>query len=451
MAVRKRLLFWLIKAYLKKSGKAITISFLIGLLLCGLFLFGSQYIHGVIPISKKISIGIVGAYTQDTLPQSVMERLSRGLTRIEENGSVVPDVAESWKVSGDGKTYTFYIKPNVRFVNGQTVTSETINYNFADVTIAKPDKRTIVFTLKDAYAPFPVTVAKPIFTKGLIGINDYRIKEIKLNGNFIQSLTLVSTKNQFDVIVYQFYPSENALKMAFMLGEITEAKGLTTPKYKDTSFAGYPNTEVIKKTNESRLVTLFFNTADGTLSDKKFRLALSYAMPNEYPGEQKAFLPYTKESMFYNTTLPERKQDYVHAKALLGSDEKASNSAERKITLTTLKKYRSAADEIKKSWQKIGVETKIEETESIPTKFQAFLGDFSIPRDPDQYSLWHSEQPNNISHYKNLRIDKLLEDGRKTTNWDERKKLYADFQKYLMDDAPASFLYFPIEYTLIKK
>ena len=73
-----------------------------------------------------------------------------------------------------------------------------------------------------------------------------------------------------------------------------------------------------------------------------------------------------------------------------------------------------------------------------------------MPQDPDQYVLWHSDQRNNITHYKNLRIDKLLEDGRSISDIEKRKKIYADFQKYLTDDAPASFLYFPKEYNLSK-
>ncbi len=79
------------------------------------------------------------------------------------------------------------------------------------------------------------------------------------------------------------------------------------------------------------------------------------------------------------------------------------------------------------------------------------MGDFYLPRDPDQYTLWHSGQKNNITKYKNLRIDKLLEDGRKTVDLDERKTIYADFQKYLIDDVPAVFLYFPTEYQIKRK
>jgi len=68
----------------------------------------------------------------------------------------------------------------------------------------------------------------------------------------------------------------------------------------------------------------------------------------------------------------------------------------------------------------------------------------NIPADPDQYSLWHSTQTQtNISQISNPRIDKDLEDGRKATDSAVRKARYQDFQKVLLDHAPATFLYFP--------
>ena len=90
----------------------------------------------------------------------------------------------------------------------------------------------------------------------------------------------------------------------------------------------------------------------------------------------------------------------------------------------------------------------IEVVETIPSSFQMFLGDINLAKDPDQYVLWHSEQNSNISGYKNLRIDKLLEDGRKTVDINTRKKIYSDFEKYILDDPPASFLYLPYTYEI---
>lgn len=454
VVVRKRLIFWLIKAYIKKSGKIIALSFFLSLIVFLALLFGSSHFLKFLPVEKKTSIGLIGAYTQDDLPPIVLEKLSRGLTSVEPDGSIQPDLATSWVEKDNGKTYEFTLKNNIYFNNGEKFTSDKIFYNFSDVTVEKPNESKIIYKLKDAYIPFLVTVSKPIFTNGFTGVNDYRISDIKRNGNFVQSLTLSSTKNRFDQIRFQFYPSEDAVKMAFLLGEVSQANGISNPTFKDTSFTTFKNTNVTKKTNYSRLVTMFYNNADSVLSDKKFRLALTYALPKNYPQGQKTYMPYLPHSIYYNHEAEERVQDYSHAKVLLDATNTASGSGEKKLptlTIKTLKKYRATANEIANSWKNVGINTQIEEVERIPSNFQIYLGEFNLPQDPDQYALWHSSQQTNITKYKNLRIDKLLEDGRKTTDLEERKRLYNDFQKYLMEDAPASFLYFPYEYELVRK
>ncbi|HZQ29904.1 MAG TPA: hypothetical protein VFA93_02405, partial [Patescibacteria group bacterium] len=143
-------------------------------------------------------------------------------------------------------------------------------------------------------------------------------------------------------------------------------------------------------------------------------------------------------------------QDFTHAKLLL-SESGASGSASLRFSLKTLPKYKNVAQRIKESFKAIGVNADVEVVSSVPQNYQIFLGDYNVSKDPDQYPLWHSGQPSNITGYKSLRIDKLLEDGRQVVDMDSRKKIYSDFQKYLLDDSPATFLYFPYYYTVSKR
>jgi len=57
----------------------------------------------------------------------------------------------------------------------------------------------------------------------------------------------------------------------------------------------------------------------------------------------------------------------------------------------------------------------------------------------------------NITKYNDPRIDKLLEDGRMTSDEERRKELYFDFQKSLTEDLPAIFLYHPYKYNVVYK
>jgi ABC-type transport system substrate-binding protein len=454
MVVRKRLIFWLIRAYIRKSGKVIFFSFLAGLIFFSIFFFSSNFFSDLIPVYKKSTIGVTGAYTKDNLPPFIVEKISRGLTAVGDSGEVKPSIASSWEILNNGKTYVFHLKKDQYFSDGRRITSDLINYNFSDVLVEKPNQSTIIFKLKDSYSPFLITVSRPLFQPGLTGAGDYKIDDIKLNGDFVQSLTLSLAKDRFDIAIYEFYPSIEALKYAYVLGEVNRAEGLDNLEFGKISFDSFSNSIITKKINHNKLVTLFYNNNDSILSDKKVRLALSYALPNNYSEGEKTFLPYSPDSIYFNKELEDKNQNYAHAKLLLSASNIASDSAELqkiKLSIKTLPKYKTLAKKIVESFSNIGLRISIEEVNTLPTDFQIYLGDFILSKDPDQYPLWHSDQPKNITKYKNLRIDKLLEDGRKTNDLNSRKSIYSEFQKFLTEDVPASFLYFPIEYDITRK
>ena len=120
------------------------------------------------------------------------------------------------------------------------------------------------------------------------------------------------------------------------------------------------------------------------------------------------------------------------------------------ILLTSTPNLEEVAKKVIGNWKQLGLNFNLRVESGIPQNFQALLITQSIPYDPDQYFLWHSTQTNtNLSKYssdccpQSARVDKDLEDGRKAVNEEDRKTSYLDFQKTLMEDAPATFLYFP--------
>src|SRR5205807_138848 len=123
---------------------------------------------------------------------------------------------------------------NITFVDGTPFTAKEINLSFTDVTIQKPNDDTVVFRLKETYAPFLISISRPIFKNGFIGIGKYILKDVKLNGTFVASLTSVDSNDPLQVRQYQFYPTQEALKIAFVLGNVTKMIGLTDSTFKDT-------------------------------------------------------------------------------------------------------------------------------------------------------------------------------------------------------------------------
>ncbi len=449
---RRRLIFWLIKAYIKRWRKTILISFVFGLIAFFLLRYGVNYFVPLLPFVHEEKIGIEGAYTIDTLPSTIISKVSVGLTKFDANYKPIPGVAKKWEIKDNGKTYIFYLKDNINFSDKTKLTSDLIKYNFIGVNTQTPNDSTIVFRLKNSYAPFLVTVTRPIFKSGFVGIGDYKVQSVKLNGDFVQSITLRSLKQQKTVLIYQFYPTQEALKTAFVLGEIDKAINLTDVKFKDTSFEKFQGVNVSRRLDDQNLVTLFYNTIDKNLSDKRLREAIAYAIPDKFMQGYRNHGPFSPKSWVNSPNLATYTQDFEHAKLLLdNSDSFKANKNGIAFELKTFPKYESLAKIIQNNLKKLNIHIKITVVDSLPTQFQMFLGDFRVPRDPDQYILWHSSQEDNITKYKNLRIDKLLEDGREVNSIEERKKLYTDFQKYLLDDPPATFLLFPYLFDVSRK
>lgn len=435
------------KAYLKKWRNTILLFFALGLLAFFILKFVVNYFIPLIPFTQEHTVGIVGAYTVDTLPPVVLSKVSRGLTYVASDYTVKPDLAKSWEIKNDGKTYVFHLKNNVYFSDGTKFSSDEITYNFSNVDISKPNKDTIIFNLKSSYSPFLVTVSRPIFKDGFVGIGSYRVRSLNLNGSFVQSIELVSTQGGKEIL-YQFYATEDAVKTAYMLGDIDEINELSGTNFQNKDMLTFKGVSSFKSTNYTNLVTLFYDTNDKDLSDKKLREALAYTMPDKFIQGERNYGPFPPTSWVNNYGLTTYNQDFEHAKSLLDSSATATNTSTLTFQLQTLPQYKDLADQIKDLWQKIGIKTNIKVVDAFPTDFQIFLGDFNVSKDPDQYTLWHSSQENNITNYKNLRIDKLLEDGRQTVDMSQRGKIYSDFQKYLLDDPPATFLYFPYQYNL---
>ena len=101
--------------------------------------------------------------------------LWNGLTKTDESGEVVGDLAESWEASDDQKTWTFTLRDGVTFSNGEDFTADDAVAAFdyyldpdtatqeknkismvTDVTA--PDEKTVVVTLSEPIATFPAGI-----------------------------------------------------------------------------------------------------------------------------------------------------------------------------------------------------------------------------------------------------------------------------------------------------
>jgi len=433
---------WLI-TFFKRFGQILALSMVLGIIL---FLALTKFRIGEKIFVPTERIGIVGRFTLEDLPLFIQNQLSLGLTTIDEKGLPKNGISSSWEEKDGGKTWIFRLDDNYYWQDGSKVTSKDINYQFEGVVVKKPDLSTIEFDLKDPYSPFPVIVSKPVFKKGLLGAGEFKATKIIFAGQYIKEI-LITHRSENKRILYRFYPTEDTVITAFKLGEIDKIKNLYKPPTSEK------NMRIEESPADDRFVAIFFNIKDPVLggeNSKILRQALAYAIDKQALGKYRATSPIMPNSWAYNPLTKPYDYSTQRAKELIDNlpSQIKSNLVIKLVTIPTLLEK---AKIVSNYWEAVGIKTKIQVSSNPPSDYQALMAIQVVSPDPDQYGLWHSTQTGtNISGYQDFRIDKLLEDGRKTLNLEERKKIYLDFQRFLVEDSPAIFLYIPEMYSVVR-
>jgi ABC-type transport system substrate-binding protein len=126
------------------------------------------------------------------------------------------------------------------------------------------------------------------------------------------------------------------------------------------------------------------------------------------------------------------------------------------ITIPDIKKHRDEAKVIRNMWEdRLGVEVEILKVDPdriveeiiVPRDYEILLYGQEISRDPDRYVNWHSTQKEhpglNLAKFEQVRADRALEEGRREIENEKRIEHYNQFQRVVVDEVPAIFLYHP--------
>ena len=446
-----RYYYWLSIEFVKKQLKIILLSFFLSFILIVSFISFSPYIQTIF-LAKKEIIGVVGEYQFNSLPDDIISKISNGLLFINEKGEFIPTIASTWEVANGQKEYRFHIRDGLIWSDGKKFSAHDIDFQFKDVETKVLDDKTIYFRLKKPLPIFPTFLKKPILRFPLIGVAGlYRVDRIKSRYGSIVELTLSPNKKNIPFIIYKFYRTESDLINAYKLGEINQMT-LSKKSFADI-FKKWKNSTISKSTDYNRLLTLFFNFTSPLLKQKEVRQALNMAVDKlkfKDSGEV-ALSPIAPISWAYNLNQKNPVFDQFSAEKVLKKAVTASGASE--LNFFTYYDYLNDADIIVKALKDTVLRINLNLASSEkPDNFDLFLAFWNVPQDPDQYFFWHSTQTQgNIGGYKNVKIDKLLEDGRNTNSLAERKTYYQEFQRVVVDDMPAIFFYFPYVYTIKRK
>lgn len=433
--------FWLISAFFKRYYQIILGSLILSIIL-GLIV--NSYIARLPKNQSTIRIGVIGQYTTQALPNLVKNILNSGLTKIDPNQTVIPNLAEKWEIADSGKTYTFILKKGLTWSDGSAVKTADIALNIPDVNISYPSENQIAFVLPQAFSPFPSVLTNPITNKAGLTVSDFRVLLTQNTNGLLSKITLQSKEQTIDVRL--FTNSTQALT-SYKLGELDAIYNYPKGDNIDLSIYG----KIRESNNYHQALALFFNNQDPLLKDKSVRQGIAYAIKDKTFGSERAVGPISFTSWAYNPLVKLYDYDSVRAATLIRSALPDKTQA-LNLELATIPQYLSVAEKIKQDLDPNLINLNIKVVTSKPESYQLFLTLFEIPADPDQYVFWHSSHgTNNISHANNEKIDKDLEDGRRTDELSARKQIYNDFQRSFDEELPALFLFYPRYYNLARR
>lgn len=445
-----RVSYWIIIGFFKKHTRLLLFGIIIGISSFTLL----PKVISIFPKKTSIEkIAVIGRPTLSEIPLFIQKQISQGLTQINSAGETLPSLAKNYKIEANGKRFVFFLRDDITWHDGKPLTADDINYNFSDVEIQTPSSHEIAFSLKDPFSPFPMVVSQPIFHQkktgifknniSLLGVGKMKVEKIERQGNHITQLTLKSEEKK---IIYRFYNTEETAILAFKLGEVDKILELSSPR----ELANWTNTTIQNVIHYDRYVAVFFNNDSDLLSSKRLRQALTYAISLKPTGEQRVISPINPNSWAFNPQVKLYEFDLETARKLLEEEMEENQNLNLNIELTTTLPHLKTAELIKEDWNNIGFNTTVKVLTYLPDSFQALLIAQEIPPDPDQYIFWHSIQNTNLTKYNSPMIDKLLEDGRQTLDIKERTQIYQDFQRFLVEDSPAAFLYHHETFTVTR-
>ena len=437
-----------------------------------------------------------------------------GLITNNEKGEPIPNVAESYEVSEDGKTYTFKLNKGIKFTNGQELTAKDVAFTFTSICDPGYDgPRMDAVNNLVGYEEYNKGDAKSV--EGIKVIDDYTISFTNKNTdaagiwNFGYGIMPESVykfeKGNFQAVkdkllqpvgsgAYKFVhfkPGQEVKfeknadywkgepKIPYVVMKVTNAQTLLQELMAgtvdiDRVGAKPENIDPLKQAGFLNLDLYMGNTygymglnyGSDKVKDPKVRQALLYGLNREgfmqsyYQGYGQVYNSHIlPTSWAYNPDVPKYEYNPEKAKELLdeaGWKDTNGNGVRDKdgvelelqwLTYTGSKYVDALIPIVQQSWEQIGVKVTPELMEfgTMMDKvnnreYDIFNGAWNLSIDPDPSGIFAISQDvpggfNNIG-WRNEEADKLLKEGKGTTNQEERKKAYAEWQLKFSEDVP---------------
>jgi peptide/nickel transport system substrate-binding protein len=416
-----------------------------------------------------------------------------------EGGKIIPQLAESWEVSEDGTEYTFHLREDVVFHNGEPFNADAVVFNWeraangdfeysnlwqSATAVEAVDEYTVKITLESPDALFLGTVAdnwamippgyfeevgQEGFEEHPMGTGPYKFVEwvkgdhitMEANEEYWGGMPKIKT------VIYRPIPESSTRVAAIQTGEVDIVTRLSSEEAQ--SLLGVENVQVIKYPVERVYYIAFNNLTSGVgqpTEDPLVRQAMNYAVDVDtiidalFDGFAEPASGYVVAGELGYGNVEPFGYDPDKARELLAEAGYPDGfSMDMACPAGAYTHFEEVCEAIVGYLGEVGIEVNLEIMESgqywdmeaakeLPPLFgdswsatggEAFrrlLG--ALGGMDSSYSAWSDPE-----------IDRLLEKIQATADQDERAAVYEELQVYMQENPPFIYLYQPVAFEAI--
>ncbi|MDR3299782.1 MAG: ABC transporter substrate-binding protein [Candidatus Accumulibacter sp.] len=423
--------------------------------------------------------------------------------RYDDKWNPQPYLAESWKISPDGKSVTLHLVKNALFHDGVPVTSKDVafsidvikkNHPFQPMlapveTVETPDEHTAILRLSHPHPAILRAMSPglmPILPKHIydtgedlkthpanlkpVGSGPYKFVEYKQGDYYVLEKFdkfFIPGRPYLDKIVVRTLPDDNSLllelerKNIHVLSFISNAasiqrlESLKDIVLTDRGYEGIGATSLLE-----------FNTQAKPVNDVRVRQAIAYAVDRDFflknilRGRAKPLYgPIAVGSPFYTDKVEQFKVDLKKANALLDAAgyPQGKDGVRFALAVDNTPGYdRVIADYLRPQLKKIGIAVEVRTSADLPAWAKRVSNfDYQITVD----SLFNWGDPvigvartfltsnirqgviwSNNAQYANPRVDELLARAAVENDHVKRKAIYDEFQGIVVNEVPTFFI-----------
>ena len=454
--------------------------------------------------------------TSDSASHEVADLIYVAPLRYNKDLQPEPWAAESWSMEDGGRLIRFTLRKGILWEDGQELTADDVAFTCklaADPATGSPyaedflrikelrviDRYTFEVRYEKFFARAVSTWMNPIlprhilegqnirttpFARKPMGAGPYRLKSWEPGSRIVleASPTYFAGKPHINEVVYRIIPDNATMFMETRAGRL-DVMDLSPLQYlRQTSGPVWQSRFHKFRYLASVYIFLGFNLEHPFFKDVRVRRAISMAIDRE--GIIKgvllgqgvpAFGPFKPGSWPYHPGLKTLPRNVAAARALLAEAGFADHDGDglldrdgQPLAFTILTNQGNeqrilAATVMQSQLREVGIDVRIRTVEWAAFirefvnkgRFDAVLLGWTIPQDPDLYSVWHSSQTFegglNFTHYRNPEVDRLLEESQSTPDQKKRAELYYRIQEIFADEQPYCFLFVPYALPVVQR